>query len=228
MLAALFAPGSRALADDPPVQPATDHARVVGSLGFGWFGVSEIPLGALDELAAAPAIGVRWWISESVGLDLGLGIGILHDSGSTQQDGMLVLDSAGPTSVALLAHVGVPFALHAGRHYTLIAVPELNVGFATSKTMTDRAGDAETAATVEETGTRLDIGGRVGAEIQFGFMGIPELALEASIGLFFTHFTSSRDAGGSSSSASSTQLTTAVFDNPWDFFRSTVAARYYF
>ena len=33
------------------------------------------------------------------------------------------------------------------------------------------------------TGSRIEIGARAGAEIQFGFIGVPQLALQGSIGV---------------------------------------------
>lgn len=208
--------------------PATDHARVTGSVGFGWFGVSEIPLGELDQAVAAPAIGVRWWISERIGADLGIGLAILSDESSTAQDGATVFDRNGPSTVAFLLHLGAPIAVHAGRHYTLLVVPELNIGFGRSEVTSDQSGDVADPVTVERSGLRFDLGGRVGAEIQFGFIGIPELALEGSVGLFFTRLSARVEQGATVEEASSSQLTTTAFNSPWDFFRSSVAARYYF
>ncbi len=208
-------------------EPATDHARVVGGVGVGWFGVSEIPLGELSESLVAPAIGARWWFSERVGLDVGIGLAVLSGQSSTAQDGTTTLEDEGPSSVGALIHLGAPIALYAGRHYTLLVVPELNAGFATSTTERRQTGVLEAQIT-ERSGARIDLGGRIGAEIHFGFIGIPELALEASVGLFVTHLRAEREQGGAASAASSTQLSTTSFNDPWDFFRSAVAARYYF
>lgn len=209
-------------------EPATDHARVVGSVGIGWFGVSEIPLGQLDQSVVAPALGVRWWLTERVGLDLGLGLSIVSQVGSATVDGTVTIDDDGPFTLGVLGHVGVPIALYQGRHYTLLVVPELNVGVASLSSTNDRADDSQLPLETEQTGLRVDAGGRAGAEIHFGFIGLPELALEASVGLFFSHEATSLSSGGSSREATRTQLVTTSFNDPWDFFRSAVAARYYF
>jgi hypothetical protein len=78
------------------------------------------------------------------------------------------------------------------------------------------------------SGVRFDLGARIGGEVHFGFIGIPELSLEGSIGAFFTYQTWGVSAGAASVSDNSLGLSTASFNNPWDFFASVVRARYYF
>lgn len=182
----------------PIVETAlTDHASVVGRWSFGWFGASQIPSGNLGQYVLAPVLGVRHWTSEDVGLDLGLGIGL--SVGGALDDGF-----------AAMAHVGVPLAIFSGRHYTFVVVPEANLGFA--------VGEAGRA------GLRVELGARAGAEIQFGFIGMPELALEASAGLYG----SVRGAVAAFDWDFAYELTSTTLNEPWDFFRTAVAARYYF
>jgi hypothetical protein len=104
--------------------------------------------------------------------------------------------------------------------------PELHAGVATSRvtsTLTESAPED-----VRLTGWRFDFGVRAGAEIHFGFMGLPNLALQGTVGLFVTRQVAIASASGNTLTDGSTQLSTTSFDNPWDFFRGNVAARYYF
>ncbi|MEQ9503549.1 MAG: hypothetical protein RIT81_42230 [Deltaproteobacteria bacterium] len=57
---------------------------------------------------------------------------------------------------------------------------------------------------------------------------MPELALEASVGARFTHERVRRTVGETAVRFSSSGIQTLSVNDPWDFFRSTVAARYYF
>src|SRR5262245_7288791 len=52
-----------------------DHSSVIGRFGVGWFGISNILVGlSLDgtmttQVVAAPVLGVRYWLSELIGID---------------------------------------------------------------------------------------------------------------------------------------------------------------
>ncbi|HET9958718.1 MAG TPA: hypothetical protein VFQ61_29700 [Polyangiaceae bacterium] len=200
----------------------TDHSLVVGHLGVGYLGRSQIQVGAPggpggSAAVAAPIIGVRYWMDPTLGIDVGLGFGF--DGGSNTNAGV---DTDQPSHWAFLLHGGVPLALAAGRHYTFEIVPEANVGF---------GGGSATVNGVDisNKGFMLDLGARVGSEIQFGFMGIPELALQASVGaLFATSSASSTPDGGGKVSQSQTSFRTTVYNSPWAIFSSNVAALYYF
>lgn len=233
-LAADPAPGAATAAT---AAGGTDHEKVVGKLGFGWYGVSEIPVATGFTVngtnvtlnkgsAVAPAVGVRYWLSDMLGIDGALGL--VTTSGSTETKAANTTTTVDkPSQFGLLLHAGVPLALATtGPHLTFLVTPELNVGFASGTIKAQNQPD------VDLSGFLLNVGARAGAEIQFGFMGLPQLALEGSIGLFFQ--TSSQKASTKvnnsdvSVSDSNTIITTSSFNQPWDFFRSTVAARYYF
>ncbi|MCU0683316.1 MAG: hypothetical protein MUF34_13940 [Polyangiaceae bacterium] len=200
-----------------PTPATTDHSRVVGSFGVGWFGISDVPIanaaGAKDTIAA-PAIGVRYWLNDLLGIDAGLGFAT--SSSSTKAQGN---SADGLSRTAFLLHAGVPLALASGRHYIFEVVPEANFGFATGNT-----GDTD----IDLSGLRFEIGARAGTELQFGFIGVPELALEASVGLFLRTDSYKASIPAGDVSGSDFLISTSNINNPWDFFRSNVAARYYF
>jgi hypothetical protein len=89
----------------------------------------------------------------------------------------------------------------------------------------------------------MDLGSRVGAEVHLGFVGLPNLALQASVGLYLSMMKIRADGGSrapdSSASPSderpkttyqqsSTTITTSVHGQPWGIFENSISARYYF
>ena len=73
---------------------------------------------------------------------------------------------------------GLPLALATHRHVSFQVIPF--VTFAHGQTSTGATG-----ATTDFSGMRLEVGARTGFELFFGFIGIPELALSATVGLQF-------------------------------------------
>ena len=210
----------------------TDHEKVVGRFAVGYMGVTQLPIASLTQGAgagtiAAPIIGGRYWLSKFLGIDAGIGLGI-GSSSSTAEAGNQSTTTDGPSQLGFALHGGVPLALASGKHMTFEVVPELNVGFAHSGVKGNNSGD------ISLNGFRLDVGARAGAEIHFGFIGIPELSLQATVGLYVSHLSRSatRDAFGNTGeqkfSASQTTFATSVQNEPWALFVNNVAALYYF
>lgn len=201
-----------------------DHAGVVGRLGIGYFGEFDIPIGAGAGGAAftgkTQVIGVRYWLSEGLGLDLGLGLLITSSSVSS---GGTSVNNATPTGFALKA--GLPLKMFGSKHYLFFIDPQLNLGYG-SVTQSGGAGAPDTG----NNGFRIRVGATAGAEIQFGFIGIPQLALDASVGLYLDYATSttSPPSPAASTTLSNLVLATDSFTNPWNIFTTNVAARYYF
>lgn len=199
-----------------PAPGSADFDHVNPGLGFGWFGLSDVPIGpGGTDAVRVPVIGVRWWTGAPLGpfrawgLDLGIGVGRTStDSSPTDV-----------TRTGLLFHAGLPLVVSAIRHVAIEFVPEVNLGYASG----------ENADGTDVGGTRFDLGARAGAEIFFGFMGLPQLSLEGSVGLFFSRESRSvQPPGAREASAKTWSFGTTVHDQPWDIFRSSVAARYYF
>ena len=156
-----------------PAADAADHASVVRHFGIGYMGRRSI---GIDFTAAnvpvtvdAPVIGMRYWLDPMIGIDAGLG---LLFSGGSVTAGNVSTDTQGYT--VFMLHGGVPLALAGSKHFSFQIAPELNLGFASSK----RGGTGD-----DLSGIHFDIGARAGTEIQFGFIGIPELSLQAGVGL---------------------------------------------
>jgi hypothetical protein len=235
-------------APPPPPPPAMaahegglDRDMWIGHLGIGWLGTRQVPIGALAAGAPAiaqigtPIIGARYWLNPNIGIDAGLGFFTSSGSQTVENAGVSVsTDKASQTSFVL--HGGVPIALGLeGKHYSFQITPELDFGFSTGSS----APAAAPAPKSSLSGLMLQMGARAGAEIFFGFIGIPALSLEGSVGLFLSYQSAkvSTDAyvnaGGLGVPATSFKdstllIGTSAMNNPWQIFTSNVAARYYF
>ncbi|HEV8550896.1 MAG TPA: hypothetical protein VGQ57_17740 [Polyangiaceae bacterium] len=233
-------------ANQPAAAPAaaatigtSDHAQMVGRLAVGYLGMTVIGAGANvtanpgpnDTPYAisgnAPVVGVRYWIDPMIGIDAGLGMSVI---GGTVDPGVPNADKIKRQSfTGFILHGGVPLALASADHFTFEIIPELNIGFASSGRNPPGDGD------VSMSGFHFDIGARAGAEINFGFIHIPQLSLVASVGLRFdSDKGSTKDttpvapAPHIDSSSSRSEFHTTVGSNPWAIFTDNVAALYYF
>jgi opacity protein-like surface antigen len=207
-----------------PAAEATDHALVVRHFGIGYMGRRSINIdpnpGGAPITVDAPIIGVRYWLDPMIGIDAG--IGILFSGGSTTV-GDTSTDRQGYT--VFMLHGGVPLALASSKHFSFQVIPELNFGVAGSKTVPAAGGEG-----ADLSGIHFDIGARAGGEIQFGFIGIPELSLQAGVGLALSYDRSkiTPPGGAAATSVNQTSLGTSVGNNPWNIFTSNIAALYYF
>lgn len=205
----------------------SDHAAMSEHIGVGYLGKRSIPIADAsggDASVQAPVIGVRYWLDPSLGIDAGLGF-VSSGGTTTVEAGGQSTDTDDPGVTGFLLHAGVPLSLADDGHFSFQIVPELNVGFANSTITTPNQPD------VKLSGFGIDVGARAGAEIHFGFIGIPQLSLQGSVGLLFAM--ESRKATVDSTPEASTKhstttISTTVGDNPWNIFTSNVAAMYYF
>lgn len=216
--------------------PTSDHEKVVGHFGVGYLGLTNIPIAAggpppalpTRQNVAAPVIGVRYWLAEKIGLDLGLGFGLASSSQETIT-GPTTVSQDRPSVFAIALHGGVPLVFAHQKHYKFLLIPELNIGGATS-TETPNPAPAGTGD-ISRTGFHLDVGARIGSEIHFGFIGVPQLALQATVGLFARRdaWKSKQDVGNQTNSASVGETTfgTSVQSDPWAIFVNNISAIYY-
>jgi hypothetical protein len=213
-------------ANPDPAAGARDHDAYVGHLAIGYLGRRSIYLSdAAGNFAeqAAPVIGVRYWLDPMIGIDAGLGL--LLQGGSRTTNPGTSADQQGFT--VFILHGGVPLALAGSRHFTFEVIPELNLGFGSSTLPGAGPGGAD----IDLSGFHFDIGARAGGEIQFGFIGIPELSLQAGIGLALNYDrvkATAKTNPETSVATGRTALGTSVGDNPWNIFTGNVAALYYF
>ena len=219
---------------------SSDHAQMVGRLAVGYFGIANTgagmaPAGGPNDspyriTGLAPVVGVRYWLDQMIGLDVGLGLSVI--GGSVKPPAPAPRVDRG-SFTGFLLHGGVPLALAATDHFAFEVIPELNVGIASAHEDLNGA----TAGDQSYSGFHFDIGARAGAEVSFGFMKLPQLSLVGSVGVRFdTDSGKTNDttvpAGGTAvvgkSSSSRSEFHTTVGSNPWAIFTNQVAALYYF
>lgn len=226
-------------ADAPAADPGgSDHAKVAGRLGFGFFGTLRVPIMFCDGIPAgctpdatsvsAPTVGARYWMDEGMGLDVALGLRIA--SGETTTDtGMGLPPSAvvEPSVTALALHGGLPIALAHSGHFVFELVPELNFAFASGSYADAVVGDWSIS------GLLIEVGAKLGAEIHFGFIDLPNLSLQGTIGLGLrmesrgAEQTNAMTGGTTKIENSHTEIGTSVDGEPWDIFTGSITAIYY-
>jgi hypothetical protein len=233
-------------ASERPAAGGDDHAtNAVGHLAVTWLGLQTVafpgdtlavpgmptpgtPAGPPIAALNLPTIGIRYWLSEMVGLDIGLGFHFstgAHDGEDLRVPGSYTpVDD--PQTTAFMLHGGLPLALYHDGHYKFVLIPELDLGFATGNN----------GASKNLTGFTFRVGARIGSEIHFGFMGIPQLALQATVGLHLQYDSASTDdcptgdCGASNvvTSANLFRIRTLEFEEPWNIIAGNIAALYYF
>ncbi|MCC6217789.1 MAG: hypothetical protein IT376_23220 [Polyangiaceae bacterium] len=226
-------------------QGGSDHEAMVGRFAVGYLGRAGVPIWAgplnpanvgtgttLIGEVSAPVVGIRYWLDPMLGLDVGLGFASVGGGSVETESGSVTTTVDLASTTAFLLHGGVPLSLASSRHFSFQVVPELNVGFS-SRTEEDPAPPQGTGQKREYGGFGIDLGARAGAEVHFGFMGIPELSLQGSVGVFFASRSASVTVSQPNTpetnlNASTTDITTTVGSNPWNIFTSNVSALYYF
>lgn len=207
----------------------SDHEKyAVGHLAVGYMGLNAIPIAEANGNAGtinAPVIGVRYWFNERFGLDVGLGLGWTGGSSETKNgDTTTTTDQAARFGLAL--HGGVPIAFASFKHYKFLVIPEVNLAFARSSVSPTNPDNSD----ITLSGFQLDLGGRIGGEIHFGFIGVPQLSLQATVGAAFRYQSigASSDTPSASQSASAWSFGTTVQSDPWALFTNNISALYYF
>ncbi|MEM6958901.1 MAG: hypothetical protein AAF645_24680, partial [Myxococcota bacterium] len=149
-----------------------------------------------------PAVGVRYWLSEKIGLDIGVGLGVLTEG----DDLNCIVEGDACTSAqvggvdggfGVRLHFGLPVALTTFEHFNILLTPEIGFQYGQA-TFFAPAGPV---FDVDVSAIALDIGVKIGGELQFGFWGVPNLALQANIGIGLRY-------------ASRTGSNSVLFDNP--------------
>ena len=210
------------------IAAGNDHDGVVGHLAVGYLGRRGMQMPSVNTavggLAAdglveeqAPIIGVRYWFDSMVGIDVGFGL--LLQSGSMNPEVGPTEDAPGAT--VFMLHAGVPLSLMSSGHFSFQLVPEANFGMGSRSV-------SIVGPNVDQSAMHIDVGARVGAEVQFGFINIPQLSLQAGVGLLYAMDSLKVEQGNTTDKRSSGALTTDVGGNPWNIFTSNISALYYF
>lgn len=223
----------------------TDHEVVIGAWGLGYLGAVQVllplanPVGRGDQAGMnpndklnlrqiiVPTLGLRKWFSKRRGFEAGLGLSFssganLGTYGSTKS----TVDKE--SIFALSVHSAVPITVVDTRHMAFLIAPEARVAFATSNIAAEFEENAPPAAKMR--GFTANVGLRAGAELHFGFMGLPRLSLQAGVALYVTAQWASASVANQSLSTYDVSIGMGSAGNPWDIFSgfANLSARYYF
>ena len=218
--------------------PAEDRGESDGERAMGGYALvvfNTQPFDFTNSGGAAPipltvyTIGLRHWTTQpwsrfrNWGVDVGVGLAVARTSVTQPQTGQLVTsDGAAVTGFGL--HAGLPLAVKHHQHATFEVVPELDLVYAKETIPAATAGGDDT----RYSGWSARLGARAGFEIFFGFVGLPQLAVEASLGATLRYDSLTSKVGPSERSTRTWSVATLRGSEPWSIFSGSVAAMYHF
>lgn len=177
----------------------TDHSIVTQRLALRYFGGVSVPSLAASGMPggsgnALQTVGARYWLSGGFALEGGLALGISSGSNErTVQTGGSTMSSTSdePNFFGIGVHIGAPIALAESKHLTIALAPYLSLHYGRSA-ITTGSGDGTTDNTL--SALRVTVGANAMAELQFGFLGVPQLGLIAQLGLGLSYTSSTYES----------------------------------
>jgi hypothetical protein len=243
VLGTAHAQSMSAPASSTPAAEHNDGERWGGHFGVGYYGQQTLGFIGDNGGAGVPPgsttlhfVGARYWLSQgNAGLVKGIGVdvavGLALDSSSAETDtgtGTTNIDLPGAGGFGLRA--GMPLALYSAKHATFQVSPEFTFAMGGSNLKGDAA---QGTVDMDRSSTSFGLGARAGVEVFFGFIGMPQLALDATVGLGvdYRSQTFSTEVAGVKTSATNSEfsLSTTDGEKPWEVFTNgIIRARYYF
>lgn len=179
----------------------TDHSVVTGHLGLRYFGSTNMPALAFAGGVATPTgtgalhtVGMRYWLNGAIGLEAGLGIGFASGSNTeTMQSGGNTMQQSSdrPNFFGIGIQVGLPIMVAEAKHLAIHVDPFLAFRYGTSG-ITTGAGDNTRDNSLNAV--QFELGANAVAELQFGFIGLPQLGLQAQFGFGLSYLSQSAKA----------------------------------
>ncbi len=221
----------------------TDHSVVVGHIGLRYFGSADMPALPSGGMMATGTgsqpihtVGMRSWLNHTIGLDAGLGLGFSSGSNTrTVQSGgnTMQQSSDNPNFFGLGLQVGLPIMVAEAKHLSIHVDPYLYFRYGTSG-ITTGSGDTTTDNTL--SAVQFGLGANAVAELQFGFIGLPQLGLQAQFGFGISYQTTSsksvvlrnNDTTTNSTGAFSLGTTVGPHYGLTDIITGTISAVWYF
>lgn len=229
----------------------SDHAKSVGTWAVGYLGARQVPRAlagpnavVIDANGSAaltiaqgemtvPTFGVRRWFSERVGFELSLGFNIQSgdvaqsipnpDPAQSQQ-----IEGAIPSAKAFAVRAGLPVSVYAAKHLNVLFLPEFDLGFSTQTIEGYNVSTSGAPLDLQLSGLVVGAGARLGAELSFGFIDVPQLALQSAWGPRFEWRRSRGQIGDAEMTLSEQAVGTSWFGSPWDIFAGSISLLYYF
>lgn len=210
---------------------ATDHSVVVNRLGLRYFGATTLPslsaMGTMGGSGTLHTVGARYWLSGGLAIEGGLALGF--NSGGTTTTvtagaGTNTVSSDIPNFFGIGVQIGLPIMLAEAKHLVIHADPFLAFHYGTSAISTTPERDVQNDVSLNAL--RLGVGVNATAELQFGFLGIPQLGLQASIGFSINYLTSSQNTVRTTTRMGEQPRTETTTSNNAFNFGTTVGPNY--
>ncbi len=230
----------------------TDHDKVTGSFGAGFLGTRFVPaalpastsavsfdgdgsatLTIVGDEVVVPLFGGRYWFTKTLGIELAVGFNV-HSGSITREipnpDANLgrSTDVDAPSTNAFAGRLAVPLSVYAASHLNVLLIPELDIGFSSTSIEGFDVSTTGEPLDLQLDGFVFGLGGRVGAELSFGFIDVPQLSLQSSWGLRFESRKRSGKIGDAEMGLSETAVGTSWYGSPWDIIAGSLGVLYYF
>ncbi len=169
----------------------TDHSVVVNRLALRYFGSANISRLVVSGMGISfsetegntlHTVGLRYWMSHTFALEGGLSFGFESRSNTrTERTGSMTdtRTEDQPNFFGLGLHIGAPLLLAEAKHLIIHLAPFANIAFGN---YTITTGENDSVADISANAFQLQLGANLAAELQFGFIGLPQLGLQAQIG----------------------------------------------
>lgn len=229
----------------------TDHDKSVGSWAVGFLGARQVPRAVagpgavvIDANGSAtltvdsasitvPTFGVRRWFNKRVGFELSLGFNI--QGGDVEQaipnpdpSQSRRVDASTPSAKAFALRGGVPISVYAAKHLNVLFLPEFDFGISSQTIEGVNESTTGDPLELQLSGLVVGAGARLGAELSFGFIDVPQLALQSAWGARFEWRRRSGKIGDAEMNLSEQAVGTSWFGSPWDIFAGSISLLYYF
>jgi hypothetical protein len=168
-----------------------------------------------------------------VALELGLGFNVQSGSSAREipnPDPTLARteESDAPSTSAVAAHLSLPISMYSIGHFNLLLLPELDIGYSSASYSAFEVSTSGEELDLSLKGLLVGAGARIGAELSFGFLEIPQLALQTSFGLRVEYRRHKGSIGDAEMVLSDTAFGTSWYDDPWELLAGNIAMMYYF
>ncbi len=237
--------------DDGRERGESDHDGHVGSLALGFLGTRFVPAARPHPTEAVvispagnatvtiepdevtvPLFGMRYWINSTVGAELAFGFNVAGGSETVESpnaDPTLNVSSERslPSHKAVCGRLGIPLSVFSSTHYNFMLIPELDVGYSSSTLKDFELSTTGEALDLQLSGFVFGIGGRVGAELSFGFIDVPQLSIQSAWGVRFESRRRLGRIGDAETVQTETAFGTSWYGSPWDIFAGSFALLYH-
>lgn len=238
--------------DDAGERGDSDHDGHAGNLGLGFMGARFVPTATggptptvvltddgdaivtiEEDEVTVPIFGARYWINRRFGVDLGFGFNVAGGSVSRQipnPDPALAhsVEFSTPSTTAIVGHLSLPVSVYSIGHLNVLLLPEMDIGYSTSTVENFELSTTGEWLDLRLGGFSFGAGARVGAEVSWGFIELPQVSLQVSWGVRIEHRRSTGKIGDAEMVIERTQFGTSWYDDPWALFAGNIGVYYYF